>query len=154
MPGALAEMMARSGGFNVPADYFRVSGMPQPVPAMPAGVPKKGRAPLFIAMAVVGTLGIAALAVTLAKPTSSKAQGLVQSVTPVAPVIPPALSSANAAPAASVPAAPSVQHVALVVVDPKDAKVVRTGTSENLNVAMGKQPASYLYYKDVNRPAL
>jgi hypothetical protein len=33
-----------------------------------------------------------------------------------------------------------VQHVAVVVVQPRDAKVVRSGTSENLNVAAGKEP--------------
>ena len=28
LPDAVGEMMARSGGFNVPADYFRSSAMP------------------------------------------------------------------------------------------------------------------------------
>ncbi len=139
VPGALAEMMARSGGFNVPADYFRVSGMPQPVPAMPAGVPKRGRTSLLVAMGVVGTLGITAVAVTLVRTSPSKAEGLVMSAVPEpVPPAPVTASAAAVAPAPSVPPAPSVQHVA-VVVEPLEAKVVREGTSENLNVAMGKK---------------
>src|SRR5262249_12444554 len=35
IPDAVPEMMARSGGFNVPADYFKKSAMPAPVPATP-----------------------------------------------------------------------------------------------------------------------
>src|SRR5215472_6726800 len=49
LPDAVQEMMARSGGFNVPADYFRSSLMPAPVPASPA-LPK-ARWPLY---AVIG----------------------------------------------------------------------------------------------------
>jgi serine/threonine protein kinase len=135
VPGALAEMMARSGGFNVPADYFRISGMPQPVPARPAGVPKKGRLPLLLAMAGVGTLGLAALAVTVVRPSSSKAQApsfVGEPVTPSAASVPSALPPPTGTPV------PMVQHVA-VVVQPREAKVVREGTSDNLNVAIGKR---------------
>ena len=35
LPDAVNEMMARSGGFNVPADYFRSSKMPPPMPRSP-----------------------------------------------------------------------------------------------------------------------
>ena len=36
IPDAVPEMMGRSGGFNVPADYFKKGpGMPAPVPAAP-----------------------------------------------------------------------------------------------------------------------
>ncbi len=141
-PAALGEMMARSGGFNIPADYFRASAMPAPVPATPDGVPKKGKAPLLIAMAAVATLGIAALAVTLARPTSTRAEGGAISALPTQPP-PVAVPAAPPAPPASVPAAPSapapsVLHVA-VVVEPLDAKVVREGESDNLNVTRGKE---------------
>src|SRR5258708_20116305 len=40
LPDAVHEMMARSGGFNVPADYFRSSAMPAPVPPDPLLPPK------------------------------------------------------------------------------------------------------------------
>ncbi len=52
LPDAVQEMMARSGGFNVPADYFRSSAMPAPVPASPPERAK--RWPLF---AVIGAVG-------------------------------------------------------------------------------------------------
>jgi tRNA A-37 threonylcarbamoyl transferase component Bud32 len=143
-PDALGEMMARSGGFNIPADYFRISGMPAPVPARPHGVPKRGRWPLLAAMGAVATLGIAALAVTITRPSASKAQGGDS---------PPAASSAGSAASAAVPVTttssaavvappppPAVQHVD-VVVDPQEAKVVRDGTTANLNTpSETKQP--------------
>jgi serine/threonine-protein kinase len=138
-PDALGEMMARSGGFNIPADYFRMGAMPAPVPATPAGVPKGGRLPLFVAMGVVATLGIAALAATLARTSSSKAQ---ESST-ARPSAPTALAGASPLASASparpgVLPAPSVHHVA-VVVEPVDAKVVREGTTQNLNVGGGAE---------------
>jgi serine/threonine-protein kinase len=37
VPRAVDDLMARSGGFNVPADYFRSSGLPLPVPGVPYG---------------------------------------------------------------------------------------------------------------------
>ncbi len=52
IPTAVPEMMQRSGGFNVPADYFR-SSMPQPVPADPGG--RRRRWPLY-----AGVAGVAA----------------------------------------------------------------------------------------------
>jgi serine/threonine-protein kinase len=136
-PDALGEMMARSGGFNVPADYFRASAMPAPVPATPDGVPKKGKAPLLIAMAAVATLGIAALAVTLARPTATHAEGIVISALPQTAAPPPSAAPSGAAVASPAPG-PSVQHVA-VVIEPLDAKVVREGESDNLNVTHGKE---------------
>jgi serine/threonine protein kinase len=147
-PDALGEMMARSGGFNIPADYFRTSAMPAPVPARPAGVPTSGRMPLFVAMGVVATLGIAALAVTITRPSASKAQESAGAIPASAGVgaksaSPPAsassgTSSANTPPLVTAPPAPSVVHVA-VVVEPPEAKVVRSGASDNLNVGENKQ---------------
>jgi serine/threonine-protein kinase len=138
IPAALGEMMARSGGFNVPADYFRASAMPAPVPATPDGVPKKGKGALLIAMAAVATLGIAALAVTVARPTSTRAEGLAISAPPPATVAQPQPVPAVVAPSASAAPGPAVQHVA-VVIEPLDAKVVREGETDNLNVTRGKQ---------------
>ncbi|MDP9151944.1 MAG: serine/threonine protein kinase [Myxococcota bacterium] len=60
LPAAVNEMMARSGGFNVPADYFRSSAMPVPVPASPGHRPKR-----WPPLAVVGASG-ALLALVLA----------------------------------------------------------------------------------------
>ena len=50
VPDAVQEMMARSGGFNVPADYFRRRRCPAPVPASPAGAARSGW-PLYAVIA-------------------------------------------------------------------------------------------------------
>jgi serine/threonine-protein kinase len=151
-PSALGEMMARSGGFNIPTDYFRPSGMPPPVPATPAGLPKHGRLPLFLAMGAVATLSIAALTATLVRPSSSKAQE-----GHAAPATPPPVSSPFAAASLPAPApdsppstavapppavAPTTAARVAVVVDPPGAKVIREGTTQNLNIGGGKQAIS------------
>ena len=53
-PTPCSEMMARSGGFNVPADYFRSSAMPAPVPGV-AERPSK-RWPLYAVIGAVATV--------------------------------------------------------------------------------------------------
>jgi tRNA A-37 threonylcarbamoyl transferase component Bud32 len=107
-PDALGEMMARSGGFNVPADYFRPSAMPMPVPATPAGVPKTGTSPRMIAAASVGAVALAAIAGVVYNARISGAQStthgivvndtthavpsfIAPAVTPGAPLVPPPL---------------------------------------------------------------
>ncbi|MBX3183357.1 MAG: protein kinase [Polyangiaceae bacterium] len=60
IPTAVPEMMQRSGGFNVPADYFR-SSMPQPIPADPGGRRRSwplyaGVAGVIAAVVIVGTI--------------------------------------------------------------------------------------------------
>ena len=61
VPDAVPEMMARSGGFNVPVDYFMKGQMPQPVPAMPSrpSGARRGRWPLYAGVAgVLAAVGI------------------------------------------------------------------------------------------------
>src|SRR3954471_20138727 len=55
VPDAVPEMMSRSGGFNVPADYFAKPQMPAPVPATPSVAPGAGgsRWPLYAGIAGV-----------------------------------------------------------------------------------------------------
>jgi eukaryotic-like serine/threonine-protein kinase len=55
VPDAVPEMMSRSGGFNVPADYFAKPKMPEPVPASPNSQRRKSKWPL-----VAGLAGVAA----------------------------------------------------------------------------------------------
>jgi serine/threonine-protein kinase len=74
LPDAVQEMMARSGGFNVPADYFRSSAMPAPVPASPAGIPHRSRLPLYAAIGVVATVIGAGAIVLVAKSGAGNAQ--------------------------------------------------------------------------------
>ena len=130
-PAALAEMMARSGSFAIPGDYFRVSAMPAPVPATP---PEKGRGqkPLMIAIAAVATIGIAILAATLMRPSSSEAQGTVQTAAPTAQAAPPATPTQAAAPIPTGVPEPTMTNVTLAVT-PLAARVVKMGGTANLN---------------------
>jgi serine/threonine-protein kinase len=126
LPNAVHEMMARSGGFNVPADYFRQAGMPAPVPASP--VEPKKRWPLYAVMGAVATaVGVAGV-IVLAKSSSGKAETLAlpapvpvptSAVAPVAPVPSPTQQAR--------PAPVEVTHEVLVSVTPADATISRDG---------------------------
>ncbi len=123
-PDALAEIMARSGAFAIPGDFFRVSAMPAPVPAMPPGL-RSTRRPVLIAMGAVATIGIAALAVSLTRTGQSEAARPVQ----------PVVTSAPVKPAASIPPVPALptRTTVTLAVSPPGAKVLRAGSSTNLN---------------------
>jgi serine/threonine protein kinase len=127
LPDAVQEMMARSGGFNVPADYFRSSRMPPPVPATPA-IPKQ-RWPLYAVIAAVGTgLGIIGV-VLVARSGDGTAHATAPAVVVTAPPAvattpPPAVTLASPQPSAS---ATPAQHEVLVSVAPADATLTRDG---------------------------
>jgi serine/threonine-protein kinase len=137
-PDALAEMMARSGAFALPSDYFRASAMPAPVPASPPVGARRGRTPMLIAMGVVATIGIAVVA-TLTRSQTSTAQGTATppaAVTVVAPI-----PDVKTAPTSTEPAAPMTMTVTIAVT-PKGAKVIRTGSTANLNTPVGGTAAT------------
>jgi serine/threonine-protein kinase len=139
MPDAVQEMMARSGGFNVPADYFRSSAMPAPVPATPAGVPRK-RWPLYAAIfAVCSVVGI--VAVIFAKSTSSTARENNAPSTTAPPATSVTVATTTTASAAS-SADTVVKHKILVGVSPIDATIVREGKN------LGKQPVELMLADD------
>jgi serine/threonine-protein kinase len=129
LPNAVHEMMARSGGFNVPADYFRSSAMPAPVPAEPVPRPKRWPIYAFIAAVgtVVGTIGI----VVVAKSSSSKAQTIATPVAVIAPsqaaATPSAIPAAPLLPVATETAPAVVTREVLVSVVPADANISRGG---------------------------
>src|SRR5580658_7557537 len=127
LPGAVHEMMARSGGFNVPADYFRQTGMPAPVPASPFA-PKK-RWPLYSLMGAVATLvGIAGVIVTAKSPSGKADTPAAPPAGPVAtPPPPPTASVAPPRPSPSGSAALDLTREVLVSVSPSDATISRDG---------------------------
>jgi serine/threonine-protein kinase len=126
VPDAVPEMMARSGGFNVPVDYFKKGQMPAPVPAMPSHAPGSSgnRWPLYGGIA--GVLAAIAIVVGIfAKSQSSAAvqTPVVASNDAVAKPLEPAPVLA-AAPAPTV--APTGKQV-LLAAEPIDAHVFRDG---------------------------
>jgi tRNA A-37 threonylcarbamoyl transferase component Bud32 len=122
-PDALPEMMARSGGFHVPADYFASSGrgMPALVPATPpAGRTRWG---VYAGVAGIATaVGLVLLILARSATTHATAPAeIVRSVDAVT-------SSASATPSATATATPTPTTTqVLVSVEPMDAKVARDG---------------------------
>jgi serine/threonine-protein kinase len=131
IPDAVPEMMSRSGGFNVPADFFKERGMPAPVPATPLTGSRRGRWGVYAGIAGVAA-AIAIVVGIFAKSSSSTASsGPPQPATvPVMPVV--------AAPVPTPPAAPAPAHVeprhVLFASDPLDSHVFQDGQD------LGAQP--------------
>jgi serine/threonine-protein kinase len=118
-------MMARSGGFNVPADYFKKAGMPAPVPATPSDMPRRRSAwPLYAGIAGV----VVAVSIVIAIFANSSDS--------TATVPTPALEAKLSAPEVTVKPPPKVtpapdemaviRQVALAV-EPVDSHVFRNG---------------------------
>jgi serine/threonine-protein kinase len=123
LPEAVQEMMARSGGFNVPADYFRSTAMPALVPASPHGPTK--RWPLYAVMAAVATgVGVVAV-VVVGKSASSKA-----GTRPLTAVAAP-----SAAPVVTLAPVATTREI-LVSATPSDAAIWRDGKD------LGPQPVA------------
>ncbi len=130
LPDAVQEMMARSGGFNVPADYFRQSAMPVPVPATPGAAPQRS-VPKWVPVLAGFTLVGLVLIGLLIKEMRSSAEP-----EPASSVAPPPSSGAQAAPAPQPSDSSPVVEIRRVAIatEPADAVIKRDG------VVLGKSP--------------
>jgi eukaryotic-like serine/threonine-protein kinase len=114
VPSAVPEMMSRSGGFNVPADYFAKPQMPEPVPASPQSKPGKSKWPLLAGLAGV----VAAVAIVggiFAKSSQSGAQPSAAVASKPEPARPASSVAVTTPPDTS----PLSKQVALAVVPPE-----------------------------------
>lgn len=114
VPDAVPEMMARSGGFNVPVDYFMKGQMPQPVPATPSQPPRARRSRIPLYAGIAGVLAAIGIVVAIfAKSQSSSALQTPQTAIDAegksskpadtnAAIVPPSATSAAASPAKQV----------------------------------------------------
>jgi serine/threonine-protein kinase len=142
VPNAVPELMGRSGGFNVPQDYFRgrTSAMPEPLPATPAGVPKRSRWPLFAVIGGVLGIGVLVLSVTLATGRSS-ARARPEPAPPPAPKE----EKPEPPPPATAAALEPVSRQVAIAVDPSDATLYRG------DVALEGTPPYLIWVKEGER---
>jgi tRNA A-37 threonylcarbamoyl transferase component Bud32 len=145
-PAAVGEIMARSDGFNIPADYFRASAMPPPVPATPTDRPRR-RVPVWIPIAAVASLvGVVAVLFLINELKTSARTEVKGDMMPTPsatqvtapPVDSVAARSADSTKPASATEAAAPRHV-VIMVEPDSAKVTRDGSADNLNTAAGKK---------------
>jgi eukaryotic-like serine/threonine-protein kinase len=123
IPDAVPEMISRSGGFNVPADFFTERGMPAPVPATPIQHSARKRWGVYAGVAGV-TAAIMIVVGIFAKSSSSTASDAPIPITlaPTTVVEPP--KAPEPPPAAKPP--PEVKHV-LFASEPLDSHVFQNG---------------------------
>ena len=124
LPDAINEMMARSGGFNVPADYFRSSKMPPPMPGTPTAR-TRGRSKMPLVAGIVAVLTVTGIAVgVLIRGSTGKADDTRVAATATATATTPATTvAATATPTVT---APEKKAIAIATV-PIDAKISLDG---------------------------
>jgi len=133
LPDAVNEMMGRSGGFNVPADYFRSSKMPPPMPGEPAGLRRGPRSkwPLIAGIAGVAT-AVGLVVMILARGSTTKADAITKP--DISKTVPITTTTATTPPTTTTTAAVQKKSIPISVV-PSDAKIF-DGTVE-LKSSMG-----------------
>jgi serine/threonine-protein kinase len=128
VPKAVGEMMARSGGFNLPADYFsndRRGAMPAPIPATPRDG-ARSRMPLFAVIGAVASLALVALVVLLTSGNKRPNVAIVPAsaaISSEAASALPTMSATTTAPIANT--APT--KLVLIGTDPTDARITKDG---------------------------
>ena len=130
IPRAVGEMMARSGGFAVPTDYF-ASGrapMPTPVPGMPSSARKKyrSRSPLPIAIGVTSLALVILVGIVSSSMKRSEPSPLTIAPASASTFI--ATASAATPPPASAATTETPSKLVLIGTDPVDAHVTKDGT--------------------------
>ncbi|AKU99797.1 serine/threonine protein kinase [Labilithrix luteola] len=125
VPDAVNEMMGRSGGFNVPADYFRNSN--RMAAATGAGPVRPAKAPVFwVAMASISAVVLVIVGVVVAASLRAAPKEHAGSAASVATV---AIEAPSAEPA-------TTRKEVVVTPDPEDAVVwledQRLGTGEHV----------------------
>ncbi len=126
VPDAVPEMMSRSGGFNVPVDYFKKGHMPEPMPATPSEHPGARRSKWPVYAGIAGVLAaIAIVGGIFAKSQQSSATPTPPLVTAEGAATKPVEPAVSIA--APAPVAIASKEVAIAV-EPSDAHVFRDGT--------------------------
>lgn len=126
VPDAVPEMMARSGGFNVPVDYFMKGQMPQPVPATPSQRPgaQASRWPLYAGVA--GVLAAVGIVIGIFAKSQSSAAVQAPQITVAAEGAPAKAVDTVAVPSVAKPSAPApASKQVLLAAVPIDAHVFR-----------------------------
>lgn len=119
VPEAVQEMMGRSGGFNVPADYFRKAQAPGGAGMLPASPPFRKQKPvLAMVIASVAAVSFLIIAVLVAYPLLAS-QTRESGGGPATTSSPPTPSAESSLAATS--AAPDLKQPLFVSVEPLDA---------------------------------
>ncbi|HKQ70598.1 MAG TPA: serine/threonine-protein kinase [Polyangiaceae bacterium] len=126
IPDAVPEMMSRSGGFNVPADFFKERGMPAPVPATPHE--GSGRRRWGVYAGIAGVAAAVAIVVGIFAKSSSSTASSGPPPLATAAVVAPVAAPAAPPPAALAASAKPVEtrHV-LFAADPMDSHIFQDG---------------------------
>jgi serine/threonine-protein kinase len=149
VPDAVGEMMARSGGFNVPADYFQKAQMPALVPATPASLADAPRSRWPIVAGLVGSLAAVAVVLAIfAKSGDSNAttSPIVTNVTPEAARTPEPVAAPTGAPVERA----TVKQVMLVA-EPLDAHVFRGDADLGASPVVVEVPAGQVVEVEIRR---
>ena len=119
IPEAVPDLMNRSGGFNVPADYFKTA-MPAPVPAEPAGVRSRNKWPMYAGIAgVVAAVVLVVGVLTTGTESPASAPTAASIPTPASAIA--AANTASSAPEETPPTPDDMTIQVVLAISPIDA---------------------------------
>jgi len=126
VPEAVQEMMGRSGGFNVPADYFRKAQLPTGAGMLPASPPFRKQKPV-LAMVLASLAAVSVVIIGVAYGLTSRAGQSKHdphgNPTATGSETPDVGSAAGVGTGVPVPAATDDKIKVLITVDPKEATI-------------------------------